>query len=478
MIPLCHRIKLFLFFCFFLPHAGFCSELPDWTDINYRQSHFPKTEYLSGFASNNLVGSITEGDFMKRLETDARNQLVQSIQVTVKVQSSLNTSSVNSNNKNFDFNQDLKENSELLSNASVVGLKIESSYDRSQKIGYAFAYIRISDFANYYKSNVDNHLDQVKALIDESKTYLLTGRPQLAFTKLERALHVFSLTDNPLNVLLALGQDMVVNSFNDDIQKYKLDIASTVNMAIDNLAGDITLKPVSRDVEINLKQYENFIEISALKRRQEATRLANIPIVIINVEDNSRVCRTVTDYAGNSKCLVKSLNIYGKIMTLKAVVDVEKMFGIDTTSLVYRTYMDNNNALPSAGIVARIKGFFAYVETDEKFVNVSLTSPIMLPKVKEALSSVGCTMVNSANDAELVVIVTANTRTNIQQSYVSSVFAEAKVSVLNVNSGNQLLSKVYSNVRGFGDTLDAAGASAYDAVLKDMILDIKKNILK
>jgi hypothetical protein len=165
-------------------------------------------------------------------------------------------------------------------------------------------------------------------------------------------------------------------------------------------------------------------------------------------------------------------------MLLQAGIDVETLFGTDTSTLIYKNYIQNNNSLPSAGIMAKVNGFAAYVETDEKNLDVILPTPIILNKVKEALSSIGCTIVDNASSAGLIVKVIANSRVNINQPYVSSVFAEAKVSVLDVNSGKQLLSKVYSNVRGFGDTMDAAGANAYNTMVTDIVGDIKRNILK
>jgi hypothetical protein len=468
--------KTLSFVLLLLTAYAFAGNNPDWTDYNKRQSLYPKDKYLTGFASTGIPNKDVAGETLKRLENDARNELVQSIQSSIKVKSSTSTQSTNTNNSTFGFSQKFNDFTEVSAETKVVGLKIETYYDKKEKTGYALAYILISDLVNYYKNQVDTKMDEAKALIDDGKNDLLTGKPQMAFPKFEKAINIYPTTASAKNTLLALGKNQLVTMYDNDITEAKNEIGELVNQAIESTTGGITVKAIQSSIEIDL-QSSNSIDVIVSQNSSNAP-VANFPVSIFYPEQKQVTSQAFTDAQGKAHLILSKLTLDSKTFTLKAMPDVQKLFNSDTSTYIYKSYIDNNSAIPSANVTTHVKKFSVYIESLEKSVNQPLPTAIISPKIKAELSSLGGSVIEDKDIADIIVSIDANTTLVSQTEYVSVVMAEAHVTIISNKTKAQLMGKNFNGFRGFGKTSDLATSKAYNELCKNVINDIKGNLVK
>ena len=462
------------FFLIFILQAY--AQKPKWIQYNYRQKNFPKTLFLTGFSSTSAE-AYQQGETLKRLETEARNELVQSIQSTIKVQSSVSTSGNNTNNKQYQFKQEYTDNSVVTAESQVIGLKTESYYDKKSKMAYGFTYIKLADLTSFYKTRIANSFNEIAALINESKADLSFKKASSAFPKLEKALSITGQISKQLVLLQALGENMYSASAYQDLGDKQSQIYNTIQLGIDKMLGEINLNIDCKDCIIDLRKSDNYISVKAMDKTNSQP-MDNIPVVLLNSADNKLVGSSTTDSAGRAACLVNALNINSSFVSLKAAVDHEILFGIDSSTVIYRAHIKNNRKFTSKSSTARIKGFIVYVSASEKNPALSNTVPILINSFKQILSDMGCTITTKEALAELVVEVTASSRIVSETPNVIIANSDISFSFSNHVAQNQTFSQEYLNVRGFGNTPQNASANAIHNIFNDLSRDVKKNMIK
>ena len=141
-------LPLLLSFCVFLPvHAG--KSKPDWIDYAKRTRQYPKDVYLTGFVSE-AVEKEQVSESNDKLISQAKLTLLQSIKVDLKVESALNLANLNRDGQTRSV-EDFVQNSYAQAQATIVGIQVETFYDKKADINYAFAYAKISAVVKYYQ---------------------------------------------------------------------------------------------------------------------------------------------------------------------------------------------------------------------------------------------------------------------------------------------------------------------------------------
>lgn len=136
------------FFYIILPvRAG--KSKPDWIDYAKRTSQYPKDVYLIGFVSATAEKEQVSKSNDK-LISEAKLTLLQSIKVDLEVKSALNLSNLNRDGQTKSV-EDFIQNSYAKAQATIVGIQVETFYDKKSKINYAFAYAEIKAVIKYYQ---------------------------------------------------------------------------------------------------------------------------------------------------------------------------------------------------------------------------------------------------------------------------------------------------------------------------------------
>ena len=122
---------------------------PDWIDYIKRTRQYSKAIYLIGFVSESIEKEdVSESN--NNLISQAKLTLLQSIKVDLKVESALNLANLNRDGQTHSV-EDFVQNSYAKAQATIVGIQVETFYDKRAKINYAFAYAKISAVTKYYQ---------------------------------------------------------------------------------------------------------------------------------------------------------------------------------------------------------------------------------------------------------------------------------------------------------------------------------------
>lgn len=175
------------------------AQSPDWSDAKTRKLRFSDIEYIVGFASESNSQKENPADLLARLESYAKGQLVEYIQVTVRSETELRVTETN--NK---FQQNYKSMNSSSSNLSLTGLKVETAYDQKAKIGYAIAYAKRSELLSYYQSIVVNSLQNAEVKIKSAQQAMKSGNGEQALKLSLEAISMVNPVEQAQSVIFAL----------------------------------------------------------------------------------------------------------------------------------------------------------------------------------------------------------------------------------------------------------------------------------
>lgn len=138
---------------------------PKWVNYTLRNSAYPSSKFLSGFASEINTQNVDQNELLAKLEGIAKDQLVENIMVDIRSITTLNIHNVNTETQ-----ESFKHASTSFSQAKISGLKTEKHYDAKKKIAYAFAYAEKNDVVNLYANEIQQHINNIQTAIASAKS--------------------------------------------------------------------------------------------------------------------------------------------------------------------------------------------------------------------------------------------------------------------------------------------------------------------
>jgi hypothetical protein len=157
-------LRISVLTAFVLISGNLFSQQPAWTDYAKRNSMYPPSEYLVGFVSAENSQDEDPGKLMDKYESMARDKVVQSIQVSIESNNSMDIS-----NKNGKSEEAFLSKSVSFSKANINGLRTGRYYDRKKKLVYAIAYVNIKQLISYYRNLLSSNLDELNQKLREGK---------------------------------------------------------------------------------------------------------------------------------------------------------------------------------------------------------------------------------------------------------------------------------------------------------------------
>jgi len=161
---------------------------PFWLSEERRSSEYPNSEWHIGFAKNNINGEPSSADF-PRTEKDALSNLSEKIFIQTQVRTDVQTNIVQEmrDMEETEFIRTvLNKIIKTSSDASLVKIiSPPSYYDKKTGCIYAFAAVRISDLANFYKGSINLILDNAEKELKLAGQLSEIGKKKTALKKVE-----------------------------------------------------------------------------------------------------------------------------------------------------------------------------------------------------------------------------------------------------------------------------------------------------
>jgi len=203
------------------------AQKPAWTDYYNRQNMYPENEFLVGFVSGVNLTNEDVGKMKSIYEAMAKDKVIQSIQVEIEMNNSLNISNING-----ESDEEFLSKSVSFSKANISGLTTQSYYDRKKKEVFAIATVNKKELAFYYRNLIKSGKEDISQKLIEGRKYVNKGNKENALKSFYEAMPVLNNIDEARTLLIALNRKMYADIDMDKINSLKLDLISEIDALV------------------------------------------------------------------------------------------------------------------------------------------------------------------------------------------------------------------------------------------------------
>jgi len=158
---------------------------PIWVHDIYRRINHPQELWHTGFVQDRLKTNEDASSKLRTMERDAINQLAESIIITIE--SETQTDNINQQQSGNDNSTNFRQKIKTATSATLINLDVNSYYDPSTGIVYAFAAIKRSDLSNYYQKQIIADLNRIETAIEIIRQHIIAERKSSARSKIKEA---------------------------------------------------------------------------------------------------------------------------------------------------------------------------------------------------------------------------------------------------------------------------------------------------
>ena len=191
---------------------------PAWINGSSREMEYPASSYYTGFAAAAIGSGESVETATERSTRIAKGELAEKIRVKIASQKTLESQSIGTG-KGEQLREKFTSATSTEAQAEIVGVKVQTYYDKSGKKVYAFAYASRRELASYYKSNMSINIGQIESLMKTAQDLEASGEKAKARRQLEAAKPIFAKVRYAQDLLTAVN----VNATPADLQQQKIE---------------------------------------------------------------------------------------------------------------------------------------------------------------------------------------------------------------------------------------------------------------
>ena len=424
----------------------FAQEKPVWMDADIRNLQYPQENFLTGFAEGNVNAGENIDKAVSRIKTSAQTDLLEGLKVTVKSNTKSEIGAVN-NNGNYNEFETLSQISEKSVAADVIGLNVEHFFDKKKNYIYAFAFVKKTELADYYKKNLSLNVSQAENLLLTAKNLENKKDYASANKQCEDALINIGKIRYTQDLLTALDKNISQN----DLQQSKVDnIFSEIKtmqtrMEQSQIADKINAK--KNELQVAVSQVENTLKTANdLLNSNEKTRAkSECATALSGVEKVRKIQSELKEMNKNLSSeelqITKSENLYAELTKMQAKL---------------------------------AQGVYVFIENTEDLFGQKVD--VVSNKIKADLATNGCSFVDTPEKADFKLKITVSTRKSSQSDEMVFCFADTQIELYDTHKQKVVFSDEIAQ-KGASDSLEKAGRKAMTDVAKKVV-DNLKNWLK
>jgi len=253
---------------------------PDWTEYGKRQQQYPNAQYLVGFSSARGVAPSQAEEKIEQLLGYAKQELTESVYVTIKSIGVLNIHNVNAQT-----HESFRKNSVSYSKLNLSNLKTKTYYDKKNQVGYALAYAEKAKLVETHLALLQKSAAAIARKLDLAQSFHEQADVQNAMKHHFESLPAFRTFEQSYTLLVALAPGQIdqfqpllatVNGYkttvNEKIAAYQRGYALTLDDVAYFMAKgfDIQTKEPTQAVALQPFTYEDSGLAAAFSARWQA----------------------------------------------------------------------------------------------------------------------------------------------------------------------------------------------------------------
>lgn len=178
-----------------------------------------------------------------------------------------------------------------------------------------------------------------------------------------------------------------------------------------------------------------------------------------------------TDANGIASTRVAKMTATDKLQMIGAEVDLSILQPGDS---VLSALVKGFN-VPGGKTIVNVSGVSVYFKTQETQFGNPMRLPRIEPVLKGMLSDEGFSFVKQQGAASITIDIRADSRQGSNTMGLCVAYADATISVIDMNTGEEIYKNSVSNIKGISDTYDKAGMKAFDeaaTVMKNEVIPL------
>ena len=394
------------------------------------------------------IGVATRsGDLAADRETATQNALNDiATQIEVSISSAVESKEIEDN---FGIRQAYSAQIQTMVSADLAGVEIVDTWKGKKEF---WVYTRLSElkFAQLRQQKIDDARRRTFELFVQAEKKM---PGQIA-----AALPLYLQALRPLAE--GLGDPLAV-----DYQGEKLNLDTAIPARIRDLLAAIALRPapiagdLKRGTEIDVP-----VEIRAVYGPPgDSLPVADLPLALAFTRGSGQLVEQVRSTA-DGLAVSRLTRIEGAepVQTIRARVDLAALLPADAADLP----LDRFTA-PFIDVELTVSRQRIYIQSSEKNLGQPLQVPVLEPVVKRLLTDRGVEFADSAERADVVVLIDAETRQGNRFQKIYNSLLDLTLSLKRQADGTEIFKTSLTGVKGFGADFQQAGVKAFSKAARN-----------
>jgi hypothetical protein len=270
-------------FALLLAQLAFGQATPFWTDGAWRDTHYPPSEWYAGFSEDVLKPKDNAAQALKQLERDAQNKLAESIAVRISSKTAMESRSSKSHAGEI-ASEKYRQAVLTSANAEVAKAELRSHHDLKTGKIYAFAAVRQTDLANFYKSRMDFLFSSADKEFAKAELLTEQGKKKQALDKVSAAEDSLKSVEYWISLLSS------VESGGSYLEKEKIFSQKAMSMKTQLQSGTAVYLDVSGDGGLDglgAEMREKGCNCSIAEEKEDADFSVSVKSKLSRCEENS-----------------------------------------------------------------------------------------------------------------------------------------------------------------------------------------------
>ena len=429
-------MKKTLFFISLLSLVFAQGKKPNWVEKR------PNTAgYYHGIGVVPKTGSPQE--YLQRAKDVALNDIAQQIAV------SIDASQISKLSEKLDeFKEEYQSAVQTSTKADLEGVEPVDTWEGDDQY---WVYFRL-DIAEYKKRQAEK-LRKATAL---SLDFYTKGK------NFEKANNVGDALQSYIQALGAvekfLGETLEVQ-----FGTTKIFLGNEIFTSLQSILNQIELKAKNGKVDAQVgKPLRQPLEV-IVNNTATGLSIQNFPVKYSFIRGSGDIITSSrTDKNGIAATQIAKVIATDKLQLIKVEADPIALLGQSTSPVL--EMLVKGLTLPSTRFTMNVVSLSIVFETEEMLMGTKLVIPRIEPMLKNTLSSQGFSFVDDAAKANIMITVKSNGRDGGEYSGLYTVYVDANISVVDLNSGEEVYKTSFNNVKGVSINYDKAGMKAYDEI--------------
>ena len=281
---------------------------------------------------------------------------------------------------------------------------------------------------------------------------------------IEKALLFYLQSINPI-------EKYANNTLEVNFQGSDIYLMNEIYSSIQFLLSSIELRPVKSNIEAKIGQpLKNPVQVLAVFVDQSGREksIANLPLKFYFSRGAGDLIENVrTNRSGRASCLVSKITATDRLQMMKADLRMNSFVNQDSVSFLISGII-KSLVVPETKFILNVSGLSVYIESQEKLFGRKLSVQHIEPALKNNLSEKGFIFIDNLAGADLKITVSAESKKGSEIYGMYSSFTDLTISVIDMNSGDEIYKNSLHDVKGIDLTYEKGGLKSLENAAKEV----------